>query len=233
MQGRFGTDGWTVRNAPRQLLTQCRCPADPRSAPGDHSRRDLCPYPSQSPGRLDRRRFAGRRHRPGAGGRRRAEGRQRPPRHRDEPGAAGVHAVPAPDAPRSERRALAGPRPVRAVLRALQPDAVHPAVPGWLRPRAVRHRVAAHVEVQDAGPPRVPPHQGCGDHDRAAGPGSGLGGRDGDGVALRARPVRPGRRARGQPVRPLHLRDRLRRRHGGGRHQRGVVAGGHPAARAT
>ena len=34
-----------------------------------------------------------------------------------------------------------------------------------------------------------------------------------------------------QPVRPLHLRDRLRRRHGGGRHQRGVVAGGHPAAR--
>ena len=33
-----------------------------------------------------------------------------------------------------------------------------------------------------------------------------------------------------QPVRPLHLRHRLRRRHGGGRDQRGVVAGGHPAA---
>ena len=31
---------------------------------------------------------------------------------------AGVHAVPAPDAPRPQRRALAGPRPVRAVLRA-------------------------------------------------------------------------------------------------------------------
>ncbi len=33
-------------------------------------------------------------------------------------------------------------------------------------------------------------------------------------------------------VRPLHLRDRLRWRHrGGGGHQRGVVSGGHPAAR--
>ena len=84
---------------------------------------------------------------------------------------------------------------------------------------------------QDAGPPGVPPHQGRGDHHRSARPGPGLGRRDGDGVALRARPVRPGRRARHQPVRPLHLRDRLRRRHGGGRDQRGVVAGGHPAAR--
>ncbi len=44
-----------------------------------------------------------------------------------------------------------------------------------------------------------------------AGPGSGLRGRHGDGVALRARPVRPRCRAGHQPVRPLHLRDRLRR----------------------
>ena len=84
---------------------------------------------------------------------------------------------------------------------------------------------------QDARPPRVPPHQGCGDHHRPAGPGPGLRGRHGDGVALRARPVRPRRRRRAQPVRPLHLRDRLRRRHGGGRDQRGVLAGRHPAAR--
>ena len=116
-------------------------------------------------------------------------------------------------------------------VRAQQPHAVHPAVPRRVRPRARRHRVAAHLEVQDAGPPGVPPHQGRGDHHRPAGPGPGLGGRHGDGGALRARAVRPRRRAGHQPVRPLHLRDRLRRRHGGGRHQRGVVAGGHPAAR--
>ena len=81
------------------------------------------------------------------------------------------------------------------------------------------------------GPPGVPAHQGRGDHHRPAGPGPGLRGRHGDGGALRARPVRPRRRTRREPVRPLHLRDRLRRRHGGGRDQRGVVAGGHPAAR--
>ena len=40
--------------------------------------------------------------------------------------------------------------------------------------------------------------------------------------ALRARAVRPGRRARREPLRPLHLRRRRRRRHRGGRHQRGV-----------
>ena len=86
-------------------------------------------------------------HRAGAGRRRGAEGRQRPSRYRDEPGAAGVHAVPAADAPRPQRHALAGPRPVRAVVRALQPDAVHPAVPGRLRPGARRHRGAADLEV--------------------------------------------------------------------------------------
>ena len=59
----------------------------------------------------------------------------------------------------------------------------------------VRHRVAADLEVQDAGPSGVPPHQGRRDHHRPAGPGPGLGGRHGDGVALRARPVRPRRRA--------------------------------------
>ena len=177
-------------------------------------------YPPASPRRLDRPRLGRGRHRAGAGGRRGAEGRQRPPGHGDEPGAAGIHAVPAADAPRPERHALAGPRPLRAVVRALQPDAVPPAVPGRLRAGALRHRVAAHLEVQDARPPGVPAHQGRGDHHRPAGPGAGLGGRHGDGVALRARPVRPGRRAGREPVRPLHLRHRLRRRHGGGRDQR-------------
>jgi hypothetical protein len=45
--------------------------------------------------RLDRPRRQGGGHRPRAGRRRRAEGRQRPPRHRDEPGPAGLPAVPA------------------------------------------------------------------------------------------------------------------------------------------
>ena len=117
--------------------------------------------------------------------------------------------------------------------RAFQPDPVHPAVPRRVRARAGRHRVAADLEVQDTGASRVPAHHGRRDHHRPAGPGPGLGGRDGDGVALRARSVRSGRGTGHQPVRPLHLRDRLGRRHGGGRDQRGVVAGGHPATRAT
>ena len=137
-----------LRRLPRAALgyvvdQACR----PEESTGDHSRRDLRPYPPQPPRRLDRCGLGRGRHRPGAGGGCGAEGRQRPPRHGDEPGAAGLHAVPAPDAPRPQRRALAGPRPVRAVVRALQPDAVHPAVPGRVRPGAGRHRVAADLEV--------------------------------------------------------------------------------------
>ena len=56
--------------------------------------------------RLDRPRRQGGGHRAGAGDGRRAEGRQRPPRHRDEPGAGGVPAVPEGDAAR--------PAPTRA-----------------------------------------------------------------------------------------------------------------------
>ena len=60
---------------------------------------------------------------------RRAEGRQRSPRHRDEPGARGLPALPEGDAARPRRPALAGPRPLRALVRPLQPHAVHPALP--------------------------------------------------------------------------------------------------------
>ena len=56
-------------------------------------------------------------------------------------------------------------------------------------------------------------------------------GRHGDGRPPRARPARPGRGARHQPVRPPHLRIRLRRRHRGGHHPRGLLAGRPPAAR--
>ena len=66
---------------------------------------------------------------------------------------------------------------------------------------------------------------GCGDHHRPARPGPGIGRRLRDGGALRARPVRPGRRRGDQSVRPPHLRDRLRRRHGRRGHLGGVIAG--------
>ena len=75
-----------------------------RSAPRDHTRRDLCPHPPESPRRLDRTGLGRGGHRSGAGGGRGAEGRQRPSRYGDEPGAAGVHAVSAADAPRPQRR---------------------------------------------------------------------------------------------------------------------------------
>ena len=128
------------------------------------------------------------------------------------------------------RHPLARPGPVRAVRRAQQPDAVPAAVPGRVRARAVRHRVAAHLGLQDPRSPRVQAHHGRRDHHRPARSGPGLRRRHGDGVALRARLVRPGRRAGNQPVRPLHLRDCVRRRHRGRRHVGGVLAGGHPAA---
>ena len=55
--------------------------------------------------------------------------------------------------------ALARPRPVRPVLRALQPHPVHPALPLRLRPRARRPEGAAHLGFADPRPPRGPPHQ--------------------------------------------------------------------------
>ncbi len=197
----------------------------------DDRRRHRQPDQDQHPGRLDRSGHDGRRHRPRARRGRGAEGRQRPPRHRDEPGPAGLHAVPAGDAARPDRRRLDRPRPVRAVLRALQPHPLHPAVPGRLRAGARRPRGAAHLGLAD---PRATRSTG---HTRGVeittGPlGQGLA--SAVGMAMAARRERglfdpdaaPGR----EPVRPPHLRDRLRRRHRGGRHLRGVLARRHPAA---
>ena len=47
-----------------------------------------------------------------------------------------------------------------------------------------RHRGTAHLGVEDAGAPGVPPHHGRRDHHRSAGPGPGVGRRHGDGVAV-------------------------------------------------
>ena len=73
------------------------------------------------------------------------------------------------------------------------------------------------------GPPGARPHRRRRDHHRPARPGRRQRGRHGDGRPPRARPARPGRRARREPVRPPRLRDRLRRRPRGGRHRRGLA----------
>ena len=135
------------------------------TTPGRSS--ELAP-PDRLERRLDRDRRARRGHRPGAGRGRRAEGRQRPPRDGDEPGPGGVPAVPERDAARPGRRPVARPGPLRAVLRALQPDPLHPAVPVRLRPAAVRPGVAAHLGLADPRAPRAPAHPRRRDHHRPA-----------------------------------------------------------------
>ena len=144
---------------------------------------------------LDRTRPQGRGHGPGAGHGRRPEGRQRPPRHRHEPGAGGVPAVPEGDAPQPGRPALARPRPLRAVLRPLvaSPSTSSSSSAGW------------GLELDDIkalrtwgsktpGPPRVRPHRRRRDHDRPARPGHRQRRRHGHGRPPRARHARPQRR---------------------------------------
>ena len=128
--------------------------------------------------------------------RRRPEGRQRPPRHGHVAGARGLPALPERHDPRPARPRLAGSRPVRAVLRALQPDAVHPALPLRLRARARRPRGAAHVGQPHAGPPRGAPHHGRRDHHRPARLGPRVRRRHGIGQRRQRGAVRPRRQAR-------------------------------------
>ncbi len=187
---------------------------------------------TRAPQVVDRPRHQGGRHRATARRRRRPEGRQRPSRHGDEPGAAGLPALPAGDAPRPDRPAVGRPRPVHPVQRALVADPVLPAVPVRLRPRAVDDLESLRTwESLHAGPPRVPPHRRRRGHHRPARPGRRQRRRHGDGRAPRARPVRPRRRAGRVAVRPPHLRHRRRRLHGRGRLERGVLARRAPAAR--
>ena len=111
-----------------------------------------------------------------------------------------------------------GPRPVRAVLRALQPHPVHPALPRRLRPGARRPQGAAHLGLADPGPPRVttprasrsPPARSA----RASATAVGMA----MAAAPRARPARPRRRARARAPFDHHVYvHRLRRRPRGGR----------------
>ena len=59
-----------------------------------------------------------------------------------------------------------------------------------------------HLGLADPGPPRARAHRRRRDHHRPARPGRRQRGRHGDGRPPRARPVRPGRRAGREPVRP-------------------------------
>ena len=180
---------------------------------------------------VERDRRPGGQHRQGAGHGLRAEGRQRPPRHRHEPGPGGLPALPEGDASRPVRPPLAGPRPVRALVRPLQPHPLHPALPGRLGPGAGGPQVAAHLGQQDPGPPGVRPHRRRRDDHRAARPGRRQRRGHGDGRPPRARAARPERRRGRVAVRPLRLRHGQRRRPRGGRERRGVVDRRHPAAR--
>ena len=116
-------------------------------------------------------------------------------------------------------------RPLRAVLRALQPHPLHPALPVRLRPHPRRPEALPAVGQPDPGPPRARPHARRRDHHRSA--------------RLRASPARSGWRwppaasaacydpdaKPGESVFDhTHLGVRLRRRHGGGRLGRGVAA---------
>ena len=114
--------------------------------------------------------------------------------------------------------------------RAQQHHPLHRALPGRVRPRARRPQGAAHLGQQDPGPPRARPHRRRGDHHRPARPGCRQRGGDGDGRPPRARPVRPRGRPGREPLRPPDLLHLQRRRPGGGRQRRGLLARRHPAA---
>ena len=181
---------------------------------------------------LDRR---GGRHRPGAGDGRRAEGRQRPPRHRDEPGARGLPALPEGDAARPGRPALARPRPLRALA------AGTPASPSTSSSTSS----GCGLELDDLealrtwgsktpGHPEYGHTAGRRDHHRPARPGRRQRRRHGDGRPPRARAVRPRRRRGRRACSTTTIYAlRLRRRPRGGRQRRGVARSPAPSSSAT
>ena len=73
----------------------------------------------------------------------------------------------------------------RSVLRAFRPDPVRPAVPRRFRTRTAGS--GRHCTWDSLTPViQIPAHQGRGDHHRATGPGSGVGGGHEHGLALRS-----------------------------------------------
>ncbi len=102
---------------------------------------------------VDRCGPAGRGHRPCSRRGRRTESRKRPPGHGDEPRACRLHPLPEGDAARPRGRRVDRPRPVRPLRRALQPDPLHPALPGRLRPGAGRPQGLPHLGSKTPGHP--------------------------------------------------------------------------------
>jgi hypothetical protein len=112
---------------------------------------------------------------------------QRPPGHGDLAGARGIPALSERHDPRPERPAVAGPRPVRPVLRALQPHAVHPALPLRLRPGTGDLKALRTWGSLTPGHPEVHHTAGVEITTGPARLGAGQRGRDGDGPAPPAR----------------------------------------------
>ena len=153
-----------------------------------------------------------------AGRRCRAPGRDRP--RRPPPRLRRHRRAPVLGVPEARPRAagLVRPRPVRAVGRPRLDAAVRAAAPVGLRPVARRHPALPAAPLEDARTPRARADPRGRDHDRSARPGPGQRGR------VRAGRTDPGRALRQRARRPPHLRARERRRHDGGRRERGVLA---------
>ena len=167
----------------------------------------------------------------GAGDGRRAEGRQRPPRHRDEPGAGGVPAVPEGDAARPGRPRLDRPRPVRALAR---PHSITLYIQLYLGGFGLELDDLKSLRTWGSKTPGHPEFGHTAGVEVTTGPlGQGVG--NAVGMAMAARRERglldPDAAPGESLVRPPHLRHRLRRRPPGGRERRGVVDRRHPGAR--
>ena len=159
---------------------------------------------------------------------RRAKGELRAPRHADGPGPRGLSALHAHHAPQPRQRRLARPRPLRPVRRPRLDAPLLVAVPVRLRADARRPQELPSARLADRRPSRVRPRRRHRDDDGAAGPGDlHLGGSRAGRAHARGALQPRGPRGR----RPPHLRDRLRRRHGGGGPVRGLVAGRPPRPR--
>ena len=164
--------------------------------------------------------------RPGDG--RRRGGRLGPPRHGDEPRARGVPAVPEAAPARPDGPDLARPRPLRPVLRAQQPDALHRSCtcPATGSPSRTSPTCASGARCTPGHPehghtPGVEVDHRARSARASATPSAWRW----PPAASAACSTRTPRRA--EPVRPHHLVHRLRRRHRGGRVGRGQLLAGH------
>ncbi len=178
-----------------------------------------------------RHRFPRHRHHPHTGHGRGAEGEFRASWRADGAGAGRLHAVDALPQLRSGEAGLAEPRPLPAVERPRLHAALCPAVPRRRRAAGSARRQARpagrqprrHQELSAAGqrlsgPPGIRPYDRGRDHHRPTRPRLRRLGRHGDRRALAGGPVQ---HAGAQAFRLRRLRHLLRRRHDGGRGERG------------